>query len=249
MAIQNLQFRTSVATGTKQRASTGEGLAKLVMAGLNTYGTIKKVDNIQNKLSEAEQAKLDRETDSQEQITYLSQKNKLEKSWYESGMDEKTSIEQNKWIEDNQNSDSFINQEGKYKLYYDDAINGYKGKVSSTLKKEHKSLALRQYTTDISSNNLSVHDKDGLNKDGESIGLNKLLSSVNELDKDVSKDMVYRAGLSNTSLNMRRDFIDGKLVGKTNDEILAIYGGETFKSIKNKNSKEYLDFEELLVLN
>lgn len=214
MPIENIGFKTTVFTGTSQRETVGQGLAKIVQASLEGLGTYSE-----QKIREKEQARIEAnrlkaENEEQDKLFLLDYKIKAQKFQAENDWTNKSGVERK------QLQESFIRENpidfktDTYKLHREsfdlDELETVEKQIKIDFDTDLKqnvlpSLASSGYKT------LTMQEIDAVASGYENFGYKK--SQIKEmLLEDISKNINY--DIANNA---------ERFVNKTQDEILSNY--------------------------
>jgi len=253
MPLQQMNFKTGIFAGTKTRESTGEGLARLLLKGIDTASKIKSIHDKDledekrkeyNKIKANKEAK--REQDEQDYISYLDSKNRYKEDLNKARLDGLVDtsddlLEWNKGYKDNADV-LFMNPDSKYKRMYISTLNDSDTMAVTMKKKENEAAYNNMLGQGIS--NLNASDFKGLDD------LRKFTENGKSLKPSATLDDTITSVMSHTKDNMNRAYVDKTEYIKENgsaptyEEIVEKYGGETFSQIENKNLTAYKEFEK-----
>ena len=242
MPLKQIQFKTSSLTGTGKSKKAGESLANLLVNSSRLASTLSRGQTNVEAEQAREERKLSIEEDKQWNYIHASDKNEFTKKWNEAeGRGElQTSQEKEDFINANNKNDEMVYypKGSMHEAKWDSFLNGYGKNVTNTRLKEREDVGLNMITSEISSMNMSDF--------GSFQEMEWLSGSATEMNDRIKLKNTIDNVFGYTASNLERDKANGKLFGKTKDELIEQYGGIAFKDIKDKNSKGYLLFEKTI---
>ena len=224
--IKQLGFKTSVDTGTRQKESAGQGLAKLIMTGAQAYEKKLDIDRVQEDRERAAKNRTDKENldlDYLNSINKESARIKWEKEHDYVNLDSSAQVEKNQEF-DTEHANDFITE--KYKAVYNKTLESRDYNVN-TLLQEEQDVAVIDNAKNLINMNLAATPE----------RMDEHIDALKGISKKFTKKQYLELVSNNVKDVMSNDI--GKYMGMKADDIIEEFG--SMKTIKDKELRGWYD--------
>ena len=224
--IKQLGFKTSVDTGTRQKESAGQGLAKLIMTGAQAYEKKLDIDRVQEDRERAAKNRTDKENldlDYLNSINKESARIKWEKENDYVNLDSSAQVEKNQEF-DTEHANDFITE--KYKAVYNKTLESRDYNVN-TLLQEEQDVAVIDNAKNLINMNLAATPE----------RMDEHIDALKGISKKFTKKQYLELVSNNVKDVMSNDI--GKYMGMKADDIIEEFG--SMKTIKDKELRGWYD--------